>query len=348
MTLEGMVRAVPDRPSLSFGVLAPSEPTTIRRLEDLGIDSFWVGGHIASPRGTPEAMTGLARLVSSTQRATVGTAALVLPLYPPALVAKQFADLDVASGGRVVAGVGVGGDDPADFDAMQIPLHDRGARADEMVPLLRRLWAGDQVTHDGTYFRFRDVRVLPRPVQPGGPPIVVAGRRGAAVRRAALLGDGWMPYLYSPRRYRESVASVRACAGEAGRSLGRFAWMAWMILSIAGDPRQAEREADAYVPGGSRPEHAGLSARVAAAGDVEGVIGRLGEYVEAGARHFIFHCVPRDDPLEIPRCLLEDVIPEVRARFAARPASAISDHHDPEGESMHHVVSPACSTGAER
>src|SRR5262245_60559290 len=146
-------------------------------------------------------MMQLARLSALTERVRIGTSILLLPLYAPAIVAKQVADLDRATGGRVTLGVGIGGEYPQEFRACQVPVAERGRRTDEAIPLLRALWSGEERTHDGRYYPMDAVRIHPPPAQRGGPPIVVAGRREPAMRRAARLGDGWMPYLYSARRY---------------------------------------------------------------------------------------------------------------------------------------------------
>lgn len=288
---------------LTFGVMASPEAGVIDELQGLGFDSLWVGGHILSPRGAPEAIQALARLVALSDGVTVGTAVLLLPLYPPLLVAKQLADLDVASGGRVVVGVGVGGEVPAEFDAMGIPLAERGRRTDEAIRVLHSLWRGSELK--------------PPPVQPGGPPIVVAGRSAAAVRRAALRGDGWMPYLYSPRRYAESVATIRDLAAAEERSLDGFRWSAWLVACVRDDEEEAIAGADALMPGGYRPEYGSLSTRVAVAGTPEQVIARLCAYVDAGARHFVFHAGAGAGVggMETPRRLAREVLPAVRQHF---------------------------------
>src|SRR5204862_4465338 len=97
------------RMRISVGLVAGADPRRAAALEELPIDSLWVGGHVASPNPTPEAMTSLAMLTAVTERVRVGTSILLLPLYQPAVVAKQIADLDRMSGGRVILGVGVGG-----------------------------------------------------------------------------------------------------------------------------------------------------------------------------------------------------------------------------------------------
>ncbi len=125
----------------------------VGELEELPIDSLWVGGHVASPNPAPEAMVQLARLSSVAHRVTIGTAILLLPLYPPAVVAKQIADLDRATGGRVILGVGVGGEYPAEFRACEVPLSERGPRTDEAIGLLRRLWSAEEIaTHESARF----------------------------------------------------------------------------------------------------------------------------------------------------------------------------------------------------
>ena len=127
---------------VSFGLLMGGvEPPAVAELESLPFDALWVGGHVASPNPSPEALVQLARLAALTTRVRIGTSVLLLPLYPPAIVAKQIADLDRASGGRVTLGVGVGGEYPQEFEACGVPIEERGGRADEAITLLRRLWS---------------------------------------------------------------------------------------------------------------------------------------------------------------------------------------------------------------
>ena len=265
--------------TLEVGLVAGTDMKRAARLEELPIDSLWVGGHVASPNPSPEAMAGLARLSAVTERVRIGTSILLLPLYEPAIVAKQVADLDRASGGRLVLGVGIGGEYPAEFRACRVPISERGPRADESIGLLRRLWTAETISHHGRFYAMDDVRVHPPPAQPGGPPIVVAGRKDGAMRRAALLGDGWMPYLYSPRRYAASVERIRKTAAEAGRDLDGFGWYVFEFVNADDD-----------------------------------ITDRLVAFVEAGVRHFIFAPAPARDgnPDDIVRRLLDDVVPAVR------------------------------------
>lgn len=293
---------------VEVGLVAPDDPERVRAAEAMGVDSLWVGGHLASPNPGPDPVLWLSRLVEQTTAARVGSAILLLPLHPPALVAKQFADLDRRSGGRVVLGVGVGGEYPAEFSAVQVPLAERGSRTDEAIGVIRRLWAGP-LTHDGPHFPMRDVRIHPGPARPGGPPIVVAGRAPAAMRRAALLGDGWLPYMYSVRRYRESVRRIRELA--AGRDLAGFEWMAYVPVCVDDDPDRARRTAAAFLGGTYRQDFTGLVNAVAAAGTVDDVVARLSAYVGAGARHLVL--LPCDRAPDQQDRLLGEVAPALRA-----------------------------------
>jgi probable F420-dependent oxidoreductase len=302
------------------GMVAPNSAAAVRAAEDMGVDSLWVGGHISSPNPGADPVTWLARLVEQTRAVEIGSAVLLLPLYPPAIVAKQFADLDRASGGRLTLGVGVGGEYPQEFSALQVPLRERGRRTDEAIGLIRRLWTAEPVTHPGPFFPMTDVQIQPGPVRPAGPPIVVAGRQEPALRRAALFGDGWMPYLYSPRRYRESVARVRELAAAAGRDLAGFAWMTYVPVCVDDDPLAARRRAAAFLGGTHRQDFERIAARVAAAGTVDDVVARLGEYVTAGAQHVVMLPCERSD--RHVRRLLTEVAPRLRA-----PRPAATDEH---------------------
>ncbi len=303
------------------GLVTGADPKQVVALEAMPIDSLWVGGHIASPNGAPEVMVGLARLSAVTERVRVGSSILLLPLYPPAIVAKQIADIDRATGGRVILGVGIGGEFPQEFRACEVPVTERGRRTNEAIPLLRSFWSGEEVSHAGRYYSIDQVRIHPAPAQPGGPPIVVAGRQEAAMRRAATLGDGWFPYLYSARRYAASVATIHEIATEEGRDLSGFGWYAWIFLNIDDDGDLA-REGLARSLGGTYAQDFGAMAdRVGVAGTVPEAIDKLKAFVDAGARHFVFSPAVGDgDRDTVVRRLVDEVLPEVREYAEARIA----------------------------
>lgn len=298
---------------IQVGFVTGGDVAKAQALEQLPIDSLWTGGHIASRNPSPETMVNFARLSAVTERVVIGTAVLPLPLYEPAMVAKQVADLDRATDGRVVLGVGVGGEYPAEFRACRVPLGERGRRTDEAVGLIRKLWSAEMISHDGEFYPICDVRVHPAPVQRGGPPIVIAGRKMAAMRRAALLGDGWMPYLYSPSRYAASVRTIHSIATESGRDLRAFSWYAFVFANVNRDGGRA-REAVARVLGATyQRDYAKFVDHVAAAGTPEEVAAKLIAFVDAGVRHFVLlpAAGPGGDTAAVVHRLLDDVVPMV-------------------------------------
>jgi len=189
--------ASPDR--LQFGVnLYPQQWRDAARIEELGYDSVWTSEHIFFYFPTSDALTTLAAAAALTSRIRLGTAVLLLPLRPAALAAKEITSVDVISGGRLTLGIGVGGEYPKEFQAVGVPVKERGPRTDEAIQLLRKLWTEDNVSFDGRFTVLDGVTLQPKPAQPGGPPLWIAGRSQAAIRRAGRLGDGYLPYLFSP------------------------------------------------------------------------------------------------------------------------------------------------------
>jgi probable F420-dependent oxidoreductase len=301
---------------IRIGLVGGGDARRTAALED-AVDSLWVGGHVASRNPSPEAMMGLARLAALTERVQIGTSILLLPLYPPALVAKQIADLDRATHGRVVLGIGVGGEYPQEFRACQIPITERGRRTDEMIPLIRRLWSAEEITHEGRYYSMEDVRIHPAPVQPGGPPIVVAGRKEPAMRRAATLGDGWFPYLYSARRYAASVETIKEAAAENGRDLSAFGWYAFVFVNVHPDGDTAREQAARSMGGTYNQDFAPMVDSVAAAGTVDEVTTKLQAFYDAGARHFVFApATAGADPQPVTDLLFGEVVPALHTYAA--------------------------------
>lgn len=309
-----------------MGAAAIPEPDRdwLAAVEELPVDSVWQGGHLLPPTGTGEAVTRLALLTAWTERVRVGTSVLLLPLYHPVTVAKQLADLDSRSGGRVTVGVGVGGEFRAEFDAAGVPLAERGARTNESLEILRKLWRGGSVSHDGKFFSFDDVTLRPvvppgacaPAMRPGGPPVVVAGRKEPAMRRAARLGDGWMPYLVSPEAYARSVATVTETASAAGRDLAAdgFEWLLFLYCSVRRNGDQARDDVAGFLGAayGGKPRE--MLDRIAPSGTPEEVATRLQAYVDAGARHIVISPAARTGTLEIVRLAATEVLPRLAVR----------------------------------
>src|SRR3990172_7873137 len=178
---------------LQFGVnLYPHQWRDAARIEEMGYDSVWTSEHVFFYFPTFDALTMLAAIAALTSRIRLGTAVLLLPLRPAALAAKEITSVDVISGGRLTLGIGVGGEYPKEFQAVGVPVRERGARTDEAIQVLRRLWTEDNVTFDGRFTNLDGVTLQPKPAQRGGPPPSIARPSPAAIRPARPLGDGYL------------------------------------------------------------------------------------------------------------------------------------------------------------
>lgn len=170
---------------------------------------------VETPMGDP--LIHLAWLAGQTSL-LLGTAAVVLPLRNPVLLAKELASLDNLSGGRIILGVGVGWLEE-EFAACGVPWAGRAQRAEDAIAAMRTLWSGADVSHHGPHFEFDDVTAYPLPVRAGGVPIVIAGSTPAAARRAGRVGDGWLPMDVAHDQFPARLSELRASAERAGRNV---------------------------------------------------------------------------------------------------------------------------------
>jgi alkanesulfonate monooxygenase SsuD/methylene tetrahydromethanopterin reductase-like flavin-dependent oxidoreductase (luciferase family) len=170
----------------------------VRAARDAGIGSVWVLNHYLGNMPTLQPLQTLAALAEHAGDMALGTNMFILPLRHPVEVAEEFATLDQISGGRAIAGFGMGYRSN-EFESFGIPMSERVARYTESVSLIRELWSGQQVTYEGEFYTVREQRIGLPPARPGGPPIWVgAGVHRAGARRAAELGDAWIVPPHAP------------------------------------------------------------------------------------------------------------------------------------------------------
>ena len=192
----------------------PAEfPGIVDDLERLHFDSLWVPEVLLQPTFDP--IVALTHAAARTAKLKVGTH-LILPGRHPVHLARQLAHLDALSDGRLLLLGVLGLPDEADAGVQGIDRKRRGAAVDELVPLLRRLWAGEVVDHDGEFWSFTGASVAPRPVQ-DPLELWLAGQVPGALRRCARLGDGWMPGLIPPQRAGELRNELETAAQAEGR-----------------------------------------------------------------------------------------------------------------------------------
>lgn len=296
---------------LSFDQQAVADEA--RTAEEAGYDGVAAGEHIFFHGPHPNGFVALAAAAGATHRIRLLSALTVLPLYPAALAAKLATTLDQVSGGRFSLGVGVGGEFPPEFVAAGVDVAHRGARTDEALELLRALWKGDAVDFEGRFTRVPGLALTPGPVQLGGPPIWLGGRRPAAIRRAGRFADVWMPYMYAPEQLASSLAEVRAVAEESGRRATDIAGAIFCWGGVADDPAVARREVVEGVGAVYQQDFDRVADRYLLHGDPDSVVARIREYEDAGAEALIFSPVGtgarRRDIVEL---FTTEVLPRVR------------------------------------
>jgi probable F420-dependent oxidoreductase len=206
-------------------------------LESVGFESIWIPEHLAMPvefpatypyteSGLPPVPAGtpcynpfvlLSYIACATSTIRLATNVCILPLHHPLRTARDVVTLDRLSGGRVTLGVGVGWMRD-EFDWIGEDFHNRGKRADEIIEILRRLWSEDVVEYESANYRFGPVHFQPKPLQRPILPIEIGGTSPAALRRAALLGDGWIEIGSADiDEIARRIAHIRRMREEAGR-----------------------------------------------------------------------------------------------------------------------------------
>jgi probable F420-dependent oxidoreductase len=304
--------------ALQFGITLPLagdfDLSHAEMAEALGYDAIWVSEHIAFYVPTFDAVTTMAALAARTSRLRIGSAIVLLPLRPPAAVAKAVSTLDIIAKGRITLGVGVGGEYPKEFEVCGVPLHERGGRTNEAIEVLRALWTQESASYHGKYFQFTDVSMRPKPMQPGGPPIIIGGRSDAALRRAARLGDGYMPYLFTPRQYADGLQKIHTYAGAYGRTLQRFQATLYQFIYVADTHAAAFQQANTYLSSNYNQPFGKLVERYCAVGTPDACVARLQEYIDAGARDIILVPTTADSTAFVHQAqrLAGDILPHLR------------------------------------
>lgn len=198
-----------------YGRAAGAEAITraARHAEALGFADVWVSDHVVQPadQGYPsphlyDPLMTLSWAAAATERIGIGTSVLIAAQYQPLWLANAVATLDVLSGGRVTLGIGVGWSE-GEFAALGQDFHTRGRRTDEILEILHACWTTDPTTYEGTYYSFRDMRVLPKPAHPID--IWIGGSSDAAFRRAARHGSGFHLIGLKPDTVVEPIARLR-------------------------------------------------------------------------------------------------------------------------------------------
>ena len=271
--------------------------------EDSPIDSVWQSDQLVASTPTMEPMTFLSVVAGATRRHKIGTNAIVLGHRDPVVLARECATLDHLSEGRLLPVVGVGRADSPVWKATGRSPKARGARANEALEIMTRLWAGERVDFEGDHFRVEGAICRPVPVQKPLP-LWIGGSSAAAIERTVRYGTGWIGGLQTPESAKATVAAIREETRRQGRPIPEDHYGATLLFELTdGAGRGA---------GGSRGDGAPERLRaLAVSGDAGAVLERIEGYVEAGITKFVAIPIASDaeDFARQTRRLADEVVP---------------------------------------
>lgn len=294
-----------ERLSVRVGVglspLAPGPPDAVfwemvEALEEVGYDSLWLNdspGRLGSVAPLPT----LAAVAARTERLKLGTNVLVLPHRNPVVLARELATLDLLSGGRLLPAGGLGIDLPRELEATGVVKAERGPRVEESVAVIKELWSGEPVNHRGRFWSFSDIVLSPQPTRPRLE-FWLGGRAPAALRRIGRVGDGWLASFAGPEQVGAGIATIRAAAAEAGRTIDEDHYGATIFSAPSAEqlPPPGDLLLDRLRPGLDRADHVAVGAAETRA--------LLERFVAVGATKFVLNPLARD-----PAAWLEKLYP---------------------------------------
>lgn len=266
----------------------------LRRAEALGFHSAWVVEQILGALASLEPVDLLAYAAALTERLRLGSAVLLTALRNPVHLAKSLATVDQLSGGRLIVGVGLGGN-PRVYPAYGLSAARRAARFEEGLTLMKRLWTEPRVTMKGEFFNVDDASMQPKPAQKPHPPLWFGGHHPNALKRAVAMGDGFIGAgSVSTAAFADEARQLRTLLADARRDPGTFPIGKRVYIAVDADgDRAARRLAEWFGAFYGKPE---LAAQVCVWGDAAQCAEGLREIVEGGAQFLMLN--PVFDELE--------------------------------------------------
>jgi len=295
--------------AITVGMAAPestrrgsidSRRAQLGRIADAGLDHVGCSDHVSFFVGAGfDGLIQAAQLTSLHDSLPVYVAVYLLPLRHPTPVARQVQCIAESAPGRLILGVGVGGEDPHEFEVCGVDPRTRGARMDEALSILRRLLAGETVSSDGPHFPLVDAQVLPAVDPPV--PLVIGGRSNAAVRRAGRHGDGYVGVWISPRRFAGVVSEIREAADAAGRPDAEIEPALYVWSGLGGTREEARARVSTRMQELYRIDFENFE-KYTPYGSADEVASFLAPYVEAGCQRFNLVPVCESDETAIELC----------------------------------------------
>jgi 5,10-methylenetetrahydromethanopterin reductase len=345
---------------IRFGCFLPIPATPVDKLfkiakanEEAGFDSIWVPDHLLfiPPGIVPEAWSLLAATAVLTEKAVLGTCVSDPHRYNPAILAQKVATVDRISGGRVILGLGAG--EAMNLEPFGIEWKKPVSKLIEAVTIMRKLWAGDVLNHEGEFWKLRDASLQISPVK-GRVPIYFGANSPRTLKLAGEMADGWLSLPLSPKLYKERLRFVKEGAEKAGRSIDEIDTGIYLYTSVTENAEDAFRQIETIksqvIPSPQLLLEAGYEVELperlrslsyfkaladsewvekflafsdlipkeaaiefSIAGNVEDCIDKIDEYIKAGAKHFLLINVGPNPP-KVLKAYGEEVIPYFRSK----------------------------------
>jgi probable F420-dependent oxidoreductase len=287
------------------------DPDFLRQLVEVGdrygYDSLWLSDRIVSDRFSLEPMIALSMVAAYSSRMKFGTSVLAMPLRNPVVLAKQVATLDFLSQGRFFPAVGLGSEEPDEYEACGVPKEDRAKRTDEAISLMRRLWQEDSVTHEGEFYTCHNVSITPKPIFEPSPPVWIGGRSPAAARRVGRVGDGWLVSAATPREISDGRDIVFETADQFDRKIEEDHTGVMLGYYITPDVEAATIKAHDFITRHRPDVH---FTEYSALGPAEKIAEVINTYAKAGASKFVVRPLcPAEETMEQLEIMGSDVLP---------------------------------------
>jgi alkanesulfonate monooxygenase SsuD/methylene tetrahydromethanopterin reductase-like flavin-dependent oxidoreductase (luciferase family) len=286
--------------------------------EQMNFNQVWLGDSVCIlDRARGDCLTTMAALACKTNRIKIGTVPLIAALRNPVLLAHSLATLDVISKGRISVAVSVAGTadyNEREFIACGVPFHQKAGRLSESIVLMRRLWSENSFAFDGKYHQFKEVGVLPKPIQKPGVPIwIAAAKNDNALRRVAKLGDGWVTIAHNPEDFASRRRKIDLYAAELGRQKDVRGSLLFASLNLGKDGDAAKQEGWTWMERFFGRPRSEIASQATIFGTVKECAAILDRYIDAGLTGLIIRIASSDEKTQMQR-LIQELKPALSPR----------------------------------
>ena len=284
--------------------------------DEMEFDSVWVPEALVNETPAGDIMITMSALVHHSSSITVGAGAVLLPLRSPVVLAKELATLDIHSEGRIIVGFGVGGppdSHPDAFEACGVSMRERGARTDEALAIMTKLWTGEAVDHQGKFQSFSNIRLEPRPYQRPHPPLWAGGVSDRMLKRAARYADGFYPVRINAEEFAASWSRIVRHGEEMGRDVSGMSRAIHLFYRIGPTQGEALAAGEAELNRRRGFEVSLVNDGRYAFGAVDDCVKTVERFLEVGVDHVVFNAMtPAHEVPEQLNLLAEGVISRFR------------------------------------